>query len=276
MTRLRLVAALAVALSVGFAGPALGVRFAVKGDWGSGTISQAAVTTRMCQEYQKARFAFVLTTGDNFYPSGTAGPATFNTPEKCLIDLGVRYRAAWGNHDLGGRSTATTLASPSRWNTFLAGPARLVVLDANQPTNPRQLAFLRRVLAAERVRPVIVAYHQPTRTAGLHEPQLVQQRLWEPLFVRYKVRLVLQGHNHGYEHIQYKTVTYVTTGGGGANLYPCSRKAAGLVLCKAAYHFLLVEVTPTKIGVRAIAPTGALIDRFRISLTPGARPATRR
>ena len=64
--------------------------------------------------------------------------------------LPVYYRvaAAWGNHDLGGRSTATKLASPSRWYTFLAGPARLVVLDANQPGNPQQLTFLRRVLAA--------------------------------------------------------------------------------------------------------------------------------
>ena len=95
------------------------------------------------------------------------------------------------------------------------------------------------MLAAETVRPVIVAYHQGTRTAGLHEPQLVQQRLWEPLFVKYKVQLVLQGHNHLYERINYKGITYVTTGGGGtANLYPCARKTAGLVLCKPAHHFL--------------------------------------
>lgn len=270
MTWLRLVPVLAVALTAGLAGPALGVRFAVKGDWGSGTISQAALTTRMCQEYQKARFAFVLTTGDNFYPSGTASQATFDTPEKCLIDRGIRYRAAWGNHDLGGRSTATALRSPSRWYTFLAGPARIVVLDANQPENAKQLVFLRRVLASERVRPVVVAYHQPTRTAGLHEPRVVQQRVWEPLFVKHKVRLVLQGHNHQYERIRFKTVTYVTTGGGGANLYPCVRKVAGLVLCKPVYHFLQVEVTPTKIGVRAIATTGAIVDRFRITLTPPA------
>jgi len=145
-----------------------------------------------------------------------------------------------------------------------------VVLDANQPEDPKQLTFLRRVLAAERVRPVIVAYHQPTRTAGLHEPRLVQQRVWEPLFLKNGVRLVLQGHNHHYERIRYKTVTYVTTGGGGANLYPCARKAAGLVLCTSVNHFLQVEVTPTRIGVRAISATGAIVDRFRIALTPAA------
>lgn len=243
------------------------MRFAVKGDWGRGTAEQAAVSKRMCVEYERTRFPFILTTGDNFYPSGTATPETFDIPEKCLLDRGLRYRAAWGNHDIGGRSTTTTLDTPARWYTFLAGPARLVMLDANQPDSPRQLTFLRRVLAAEKVRPVIVAYHQPTRTAGLHEPRRVQQRVWEPLFVKYGVRLVLQGHNHHYERIRYRSVTYVTTGGGGASLYPCSRKAAGLVLCKPVHHFLLVEVTPSRIGVRAIDTRGALVDRFR-SLTP--------
>ena len=271
MSRLRVAfPAGAVALGLALAGPALGVRFAVKGDWGSGSASQAAVTKRMCVEYRRATFAFILTTGDNFYPAGTATRATFDVPEKCLVDRGLRYRAAWGNHDLGGRSTASVLKSPARWYTFLAGPARLVVLDANQPDNPKQLTFLRRVLMAETARPVIVAYHQPTRTAGLHEPQLAQQRVWEPLFVKYKVRLVLQGHNHQYERIRYKTVTYVTTGGGGAALYPCSRKAAGLVMCKPVHHFLLVEVTRTKIGVRAIDTTGGLVDRFRITFAPPA------
>ena len=261
-------AGLTVALGLVWAGPALGVRFAVKGDWGNGSKNQVAVTKRMCVEHDRAKFTFVLTTGDNFYPSGTASPPKFDVAEKCLIDRGLRYRAAWGNHDLGGTSTSTTLHTPARWYTFVAGAARLVMLDANQPDNPTQLTFLRRVLTAEKVRSVIVAYHQPTRTAGLHAPQLAQQRLWEPLFLRYKVRLVLQGHNHLYERIRYRSVTYVTTGGGGADLYPCARKAAGLVVCKPVHHFLLVEVTPTKIGVRAIDTRGAIVDRFRITLTP--------
>jgi tartrate-resistant acid phosphatase type 5 len=266
--RLAALCAAAAAVACAVAAPAMAVRFAVKGDWGSGTANQAAVTTRMCATWDRARFPFVLTTGDNFYPAGRATPATFDRPERCLLDRGVRYRAVWGNHDAPGPSTRDVLSSPARWYTFITGPARLVVLDGNQPENPAQLRFLRRVLAAERVRPVIVAYHQPTRTAGLHEPQTSQQRVWEPLFERYKVRLVLQGHNHLYERIRFHGITYVTTGGGGANLYPCVRPAAGLVMCKPVFHFLMVEVTSTHIGVRAIDTGGGIVDRFRIDLTP--------
>ena len=267
--RAALVAGAAGILAAACASPGAAVRFAVKGDWGDGSKSQIAVTKRMCVEHTKTPYVFTLTTGDNFYPSGTATPQSFRTAEKCLIDRGVPYRAAWGNHDAGGSSTQTVLRTPARWYTFISGPVRIVVLDANQPGNQAQLSFLRTTLANETIRPVIVAYHQGTRTAGLHEPQQSQQRLWEPLFVKYKIRLVLQGHNHLYERIRYKDITYVTTGGGGYSaLYPCSRKTVGLVLCNPVHHFLMVEATPTRFGVRAIGANGAIIDRFRIALTP--------
>jgi hypothetical protein len=254
---------------VAFASPAAAVRFAVKGDWGDGSKSQTAVTTRMCTEHARTPFAFTLTTGDNFYDSGTARPESFQVAEKCLIDLGVPYRAVWGNHDVGGSSTGTVLKTPARWYTFVSGPIRFVMLDANQPSSSSQLRFLKSTLAAETTRPLIVAYHQGTRTAGLHPPQTSQQRLWEPLFLKYNVKLVLQGHNHLYERIGYKGITYVTTGGGGYSaLYPCARKTTGLVLCKPIHHFLMVEATAAKIGVRAIGTDGAIIDRFRIGLAP--------
>lgn len=263
--RAALLAVVALGLS---AAPALGIRIAVKGDWGAATTGQAAVSKRMCIRYDKAKFAFTLTTGDNFYPTGTATPESFAKPEKCLLDRGLKYRAAWGNHDVPGPSTGDLLRATSRWYTFVAGPARFVMLDANQPQNTNQLRWLNNVLSGEKVRPVIVAYHQGTRTAGLHEPITSQQRLWEPLFIKYKVKLVLQGHNHIYERIRYKGVTYITTGGGGANLYPCVRRQVGLVTCQSVHHFLLLEVTPTKVASRAIDTAGRVIDSVRFDLTP--------
>jgi acid phosphatase len=269
VTRRNSVAALAAVLAAAAVAPsaALGVRFVVKGDWGAGTKAQAAVTSRMCTEYDRAQFAFILTTGDNFYPTGTATTQTFTEPERCLWTKGLRWRAAWGNHDIPSTSTRDLLKTPARWYTFVSGPVRVIVLDSNQASSRSQITFLRRALEAETVRPVIVAYHHPARTAGTHAPSSTLQRNWEPLFVTHKVKLVLQGHNHLYERIAHRGVTYVTTGGGGAGLYPCVRQAAGLVTCRSVHHFLAIEVTPRKIGVRAIGTDGALIDRFRFALT---------
>ncbi|MEW6583588.1 MAG: metallophosphoesterase, partial [Actinomycetota bacterium] len=243
----------------------------VKGDWGAGTPGQRAVTRRMCADHGTRPFAFVLTTGDNFYaPDGRATDANFRRPEACLLRAGVRWRAAWGNHDLGGDGTATALASPRRWYTFATGPVRVVVLDANRPGDAAQLAFLRRALAAAREPAVVVAFHQPVFSAGYHRPSAEQQELWAPLFRHHRVSLVLQGHNHQYERIVRDGVTYLTSGGGGATLYPCVRLPEGLRRCVPKHHYLDVTVGSAVLVAAAVEPSGAVIERVRIPL-PAAR-----
>lgn len=278
-SRLALAAATAVAALGAVAAPAPAapapagpsVHFAVKGDWGWGGPEQAAVTRRMCAESARDPLAFVLTTGDNFYnPDGTATAANWSRPEACLIRARVPWHAAWGNHDEAGGDTARLLGARRPWYTFVAGPARVVVLDANRPSDPAQRAFLARVLAGAREPDLIVAFHQPAYTAGLHPPGTVQAREWAPLFRRHHVTLVLQGHNHLYERLRVGGVTYVTTGGGGAPLYPCLRAAAGLATCRSVHNFLLVTATGAGLDVRAVRPDGGTIERFTL---PPRRPA---
>ncbi|MGD9695543.1 MAG: metallophosphoesterase [Thermoleophilia bacterium] len=241
------------------------MRFAVKGDWGDGTSGQAAVTRRMCAESRRSPFAFTLTTGDNFSrPDGVATRRNFWRPERCLRAAGIPYRAAWGNHDVAGSSTATVLGSPRRFYAFGAGPARIVVLDANRPADPAQLAFLRAEMQRRDRAVRIVAMHQPLYTAGFHAADPEQRRLWEPLLRRGGVRLVLQGHNHAYERLEAGGITYITTGGGGAQLYPCVRPSPQLRACAFRLHFLAVNVAPDAIAVRAVAPDGRTVERVRI------------
>jgi acid phosphatase len=226
----------------------------------------------MCGEHAARPFAFVLTTGDNFYePSGTATASNFTRPEACLLRAGIRWRAVWGNHDVAGSSTGTSLGATRRYYAFTEGPARFVVLDANRPTDPAQLAFMRRQLSAARRPALIVAFHQPVVSAGLHRPSRHQQRLWEPLLRSYRVSLVLQGHNHHYERIERGGVTYLTTGGGGRALYPCVRPVAGLRRCVPTHHFLRVRVTGTAIQTAAVEPTGHIVERVKIPLSPRTR-----
>jgi tartrate-resistant acid phosphatase type 5 len=241
------------------------VHFAVKGDWGTGSAGQAAVTRRMCGEARRRPFAFVLTTGDNFNrPDGVATRATYWRPERCLLEMRIPWRAAWGNHDVRGPSTASVLGAPGRYYAFSAGPARFIVLDANAPTDRAQLAFLRRELSRSPERVRIVALHQPVYTSGIHGASPDQQRLWAPLFRAGRVALVLQGHNHMYERIERDGVTYITTSGGGDRLYPCVRPTPGLRACAFAFHFLLVTAAERSIDVRAVTPRGRVIERVTI------------
>lgn len=243
------------------ASSAASVHMLVKGDWGFGGAAQAAVSRRMCAVHRRAPVDLLLTVGDNFYPAGLATQANYWRPERCLLQAGIPWRAAWGNHDLGDDSTATVLGATRRYYTFARGPMRVVVLDANRPADPAQVVFLRRTLAAAREPVRIAVMHQPAFTAGLHAPGTVQQRLWVPLFRRYGVALVLQGHNHAYERIERGGVTYITTGGGGAPVYPCIRPTQGLRVCQPLHHFLDLVVEESGVILTARAPTGATIDR---------------
>jgi acid phosphatase len=264
-------AALALGAPAGAADAPVAVHFAVKGDWGDGTRAQAAVTRRMCAVGRRDPFAFVLTTGDNFSrPDGVATRRNYWRPERCLRAQGVRWRAAWGNHDVSGADTARVLGSPRRYYAFAAGPARVVVLDGNDPGDPAQAAFLRDELRAAREPVRIVAVHQPLYTAGIHPPAEEARRRWEPIMRAGGVTLVLQGHNHAYERLEAGGITYITTGGGGAQLYPCVRPAPELRACRFANHFLDVTATAQGVSLRAVAPSGEVLERV---LVEAAEPA---
>lgn len=244
---------------------ATATRLAVKGDWGAGTSAQARVTRRMCVEHRRRPFRAILTTGDNFSePAGEATRDNFWRPERCLRAARIPWVAAWGNHDLRADATARVLGAQERWRALTIGPARVVVLDANIPDDPVQLDFLRREMDRRHRGPRIAVFHQPAHTAGPHAPGRAQQLLWEPHLRRGGVDLVLQGHNHTYERLEVGGLTHITTGGGGAQMFPCIRPTRALRVCRMVHHFVSLSITPRAIAVRAVSAAGHTIDRVRI------------
>lgn len=240
--------------------------FAVKGDWGAGTKEQAAVTNRMCETRKSNPFDVVITTGDNFYrPDGVATQTNYFTPEACLTSHpGHQWRAVWGNHDILGDSTGAVLGARERRYTWIAGRAEFFMLDSNRVADPSQEAWLAGELQRSQAPVKIAVFHHPPLTAGLHENSLEVQRRWMPLFERHGVDLVLNGHNHGYEHSVQNGVHYVVTGGGGAQIYPCVSDPPTLVTCLAVNHFLILELQGEELSVKSLGIDGNQIDGFVI------------
>jgi hypothetical protein len=97
-----------IAVSEPFAGPTLSVpnraetvKFAVLGDNGSGSAAQYEVANQMATLHRLFAFGLVIMLGDNFYGSQTPGELTrkFDRPYRALLDSGVTFQAAIGNHD---------------------------------------------------------------------------------------------------------------------------------------------------------------------------------
>lgn len=240
-------------------------RFAVLGDWGAGTEAQAEVAATMCRARRDEPFDVVVTTGDNFYnPDGRATEENFS-PSRCLTEHpGHSWRATWGNHDLAGDSTLVTLGS-DRTYQWSAASADFFMLDSNRARDAAQTAWLSDALSKSSAALKIAVFHHPPFTESLHPPDQAVRESWVPLFVAHEVTLVLNGHSHAYERAVVDGVNYVVSGGGGAPIYPCVRDETLVQVCESMYHFLLIEVSGSKVEIRVITRDGSEADRFTLT-----------
>jgi predicted phosphodiesterase len=213
----------------------------------------------------------VFTTGDNAYQRGEPAEAAF--ARRALDPIHARVYAVLGNHDEyadSGRAVMKAFGIPNRWYRAVVGPVELVLLDANRPRDAAQLAFLRGVLAAPRAAAFrVVAFHQPAMSCSSHPADAGVDAAWVPLF-HGTVDLVLSGHNHTYERFLAADGTpYVTTGGGGAALYPSlPGKCTGpgtVQYLRTAYHAVRLSVTKERLLLEAVGVDGVVFDHVAVT-----------
>jgi 3',5'-cyclic AMP phosphodiesterase CpdA len=239
----------------------------VIGDWGEDREATRKVIASI------ARFDgldAVVTTGDNAYERGTAVEVARSRALLAPItSTGARIVVSLGNHDVAtdrGRATREAFGLRSGWYTTTVGPVELVVLDANRTADKAQLAFLRTTLARPRARWRVVVFHQPAYACSFHVADAGVQKRWVSLLAGH-VDLVLSGHNHTYERFVGKGgVPYVTTGGGGAQLYPSFANACTgggrTVVLRTVHHALRMTATSRSLTVEAVTPDDAVFDRL--------------
>src|SRR5437764_11467169 len=77
------------------------VRFVAIGDMGTGELPQFEIAEKMNASRQTFHFDFVLMLGDNIYGKSNASDyhSKFELPYKALLDAGVQFYGALGNHD---------------------------------------------------------------------------------------------------------------------------------------------------------------------------------
>jgi len=81
--------------------------------------------------------------------------------------------------------------------TFVYHNLRVICLNSNEQQQ-RQTAWLEQVLADNTAPWVVCTFHHPIYSTGKGRDNPELRALWKPVFDRYKVDLVLQGHDHTY------------------------------------------------------------------------------
>jgi 3',5'-cyclic AMP phosphodiesterase CpdA len=145
--------------------------------------------------------------------------------------------------------------------TFDYGSTRFFMIDSEREFFPgtKQYAWLSAQLAAaarnSRIRWRIAAFHTPAYSTGKHLSDAAAQKYLVPLFERYGINLVLNGHEHAYQ-ITYPLragkraangIVYVVSGGAGATLYGFPVKADWIAFRDKLFHYGLYRVFPDRI-----------------------------
>ena len=251
--------------------------FAVIGDTGTGERAAYDVAARLAQYREKFKFDIVLMLGDNMY--GGQKPKDyvkkFEAPYKPLLDSGVKFYAALGNHDdPNQRSYKLFNMNGERFYSFKPRDGiRFFAIDSNY-MDKTQLAWLEKELAASGSDWKIAFFHHPLYSSGGKHGSDVQLRaILEPLFVKHNVSLVLAGHDHFYERVKpQRGITHFVIGG-SAKLREGNVRSSEITAKSfdSDNSFALMEIEGETLSFQAISRTGKTIDSGSVTRTP-AKP----
>jgi hypothetical protein len=245
------------------------VRIAVYGDVRGGH----AIHRSLVEAIKGEAPDMVIATGDMVLRGTDEGDwqRFFGVTEDLLPS--IPYYPAIGNHDVGRsgdqlRRADQLFALPpgpaarptgTFWYSYDVGDVHLVFLDSNAYERPEQVTWLEQDLAAARkrkVRSIVVSTHDGPYSRGSHGGNTIAQRDYVPILARYKIDVILSGHDHDYQRGQMSGVDYLVSGGGGASLYPQKCGAPGKRKCRTEdgmqffakeHHYVMITIDKTSI-----------------------------
>ncbi|NDP20541.1 MAG: T9SS type A sorting domain-containing protein [Paludibacter sp.] len=184
----------------------------------------------------------------------------------------VPYLTSMGNHEGQGLLFAKYYPYPQfvsgrYYYSFDYGPIHFTIIDQYTPYTPgsAQYTWLENDLATSTKPWKIIMDHEPGWSAypisGGNGNNLIVQNYIHPLCLKYDVQFVFSGHNHFYSRADVNNVMHITTGGGGAPLYPPAARE-NIVIMDKSYHFCKMEIDNTNLKFKAQRSDGTIIESF--------------
>ena len=270
------------------------LRFAVIGDFGSGSADEAAVANLV----KSWNPSFILAAGDDRYGARDYDAAVGHFYCDYLKDTGSgaycsggtsavnRFFPALGNHDYSDGSGLTEYLSyftlpgsgipagsrmgQERYYDFIQGPVHFFVIDSMGALDSgadmaAQKKWLKAGLAASPTPWQLVLLHHAPYSSGIHGSSAAMQ--WP--YQAWGADAVLAGHDHDYERLQIGTIPYFVNGLGGTSRYPFLRQVAGSqARYSADYGAMRVTASETEIRYDFVRPAGTVIDSYTQSRLP--------
>jgi len=242
------------------------VRFAVIGDTGSGSDKQRQVADTMVRYRSAFPFDFVLMMGDNLYGGESAKDfqTKFSNVYKQLLDNNVKFYATLGNHDLPIQVNYQYFnMNGKEYYRFNKGNIAFYSLNSNY-MDKKQVQWLQNELAKDTSDWKIAFFHHPPySSAAAHGSDKQLREVLEPIFIKYRMNVVLTGHDHVYERIKPQKGIYYFVSGAGGKLRSGDVKESSPLTEKSFdrdMHFMLWEAAGKNLYFQVISRTGETVD----------------
>jgi hypothetical protein len=268
-------------------GPSDAYSFAVIGD----TQRNPVVTGKLAKLIWERRPNFVVHCGDVVDDGASKSQWTGDLFKPCNELFGrVTVFPCIGNHekDHPYYYKYFSLPKPEYYYSYTYGNAEFFVLDTNTKRNLKpdgeQYKWLDKVLAASTAKWKICYHHHPAYSSddddfgnswkGPTTSGDLRVRNFVPLYEKYNVDVVFNGHIHVYERPwpirdgkvdQKNGVMYVTSGGGGGKLENFAPTPAFFKRqFRSDYHFCYVTVHNGTFDLKAVDQEGRQFDEFTL------------
>ena len=244
------------------------LKFAVLGDFGTGSSQQYELAAQMKLVHDAFPYDLVILVGDNLY--GSERPQDFQKkfeiPYKPLLDAGVKFQASLGNHDAREQRYYKLFNMDGKLYYTFKGSKQSVRFFALESTymDPEQVAWVEKELKASDSEWKIPYFHHPPYSSGdRHGSDARLREVLEPLFLKYNVSVVFTGHDHFYERTKPQNgIVYFVVGSGG-QLRKGNIDASSGITAKGNdtdQAFLAVEINGDEMAFNAVSRKGLVFD----------------
>jgi predicted phosphodiesterase len=162
-------------------------------------------------------------------------------------------------------------STDKQWFSFDYGNAHFISLDYRHADSKEMIDWFIQDITASEANWNFVYMHRPCYNLGGHRSTWGRE-FWPELFSKYKIDIVFAGHSHIYERFyplksisqnDSWPVTYITTGGAGAELYDIT-KSKFLAALESVNHFVAIELLGDTLKAEVIRNNRSLLDKFTI------------
>ena len=242
------------------------LKVVVFGDNGDASRGQYELGRVMAACRKEFPFDTVLMTGDNIIGAETPldMKRKFEDAYKVLLDQGVQFYAALGNHDAETQKFYKFFnMNGKEYYRIEKNDVSIYALNSGYLDKP-QLEWFRTELAADNAKwKVAFFHHPPYSSGGRHGSDREIRDILHPLFVKSRVEVVFNGHDHFYERIKPQNgISYFFTGAGGRLAKGDVKRSSSLTahFFDTDLSFMLLEFTTDEMYYQVISRTGRTVD----------------